>query len=151
MPEENRVSIELTEEQKTNINNGIDAIESAFEDRLIALSKGERQQLPKMSDKTIPFVDKTLAYVKSNPEFAPPYMDSEELDVDFQAVKDLNLIYNRLFQLISNLDDTIMLSGSEAYVTSLQYYNTVKVASRMNIPGAKVIYEDLKTRFPGSG
>lgn len=40
-----------------------------------------------------------------------------------------------------------MVAGSEAYSAALTYYNTVKQANNMNIPGAKVIYEDLKKRF----
>ena len=40
-----------------------------------------------------------------------------------------------------------MLSGSEAYIALLAYYNSVKIASRMNIAGATAIYDDLKQRF----
>jgi hypothetical protein len=43
-----------------------------------------------------------------------------------------------------------MLAGSEAYVAALSYYNTVKLASQMDIPNSKTIYEDLKTRFKKS-
>ena len=39
------------------------------------------------------------------------------------------------------------LSGSEAYVASLAFYNSVKQAAKINIPGAKAISEDLKLRF----
>jgi hypothetical protein len=43
------------------------------------------------------------------------------------------------------------LSGSEAYVASLAFYNSVKQAARINVPGAKAIAEDLKLRFARQG
>jgi len=49
--------------------------------------------------------------------------------------------------LCDNLPDTEMLSGSEAYVAALTYYNSVKQAAKMNVPSAKAIYEDLRKRF----
>ncbi|MDF1549516.1 MAG: hypothetical protein P1P88_16945 [Bacteroidales bacterium] len=40
-----------------------------------------------------------------------------------------------------------MLSGSEAYLPALAFYNYIKGATSMNVPGAKDIYEDLKKYF----
>jgi hypothetical protein len=40
-----------------------------------------------------------------------------------------------------------MMAGSEAYVSALSYYNSVKTAAKMNVPGAKIIFEDLSKRF----
>lgn len=43
-----------------------------------------------------------------------------------------------------------MALGSEAYIASLTIYNTVKQATKLNVPGADAIYQDLRERFPGS-
>jgi hypothetical protein len=43
----------------------------------------------------------------------------------------------------------MMLAGSEAYIAALAYYNSVKQAAKMNVPGARAIYDDLSKRFPG--
>jgi len=56
-----------------------------------------------------------------------------------------------LTQLYNGLDDTTMEAGAESYVNALSYYNSVKQAAKMNIPGAKAIYDDLKKRFAGNG
>ena len=104
-----------------------------------------------MSDGTEPFVSKVLDYARSNPEFAPKFMKVEDLEMDFNAVKDLQAIYRPLLQLVQQLDDTILMSGSEAYVSALAYYNSVKIGAKMNIPGAKSIYDDLKKRFVRAG
>jgi hypothetical protein len=115
---------------------------------LYALTGADRQGLAKMGDKTIPFVAKNLDYSKSNPQFTPAYLDVAELEKDLNVATGLTPLLRICAQLTSNLDDTIMLSGSEAYVSSLAYYNTVKQAARMNVPDAKPIFEDLQQRFP---
>jgi hypothetical protein len=42
-----------------------------------------------------------------------------------------------------------MLAGSEAYQAALVFYKSVKMAAAHDVPGAKAVYEELKTRFPG--
>ncbi|MBU2494672.1 MAG: hypothetical protein KJ571_18780 [Bacteroidetes bacterium] len=116
---------------------------------MVALSADERKNLAKMSDKTIPFVEKTLNYAESDPEFAPAYLNVDELKIDMKAVGQLKAFFLPLEQLNANLDDTILLAGSEAYVAALAYYNSVKQAAKMNVLKAKTIYEDLSQRFPG--
>jgi hypothetical protein len=61
----------------------------------------------------------------------------------------LRVLEISLQQLLQGVDDTVMIAGSEAYNQSLVFYNAVKEAARQDIPGAKAIYDDLKTRFPG--
>ncbi|MDR0721667.1 MAG: hypothetical protein LBF75_02570 [Treponema sp.] len=41
-----------------------------------------------------------------------------------------------------------MVVGSEAYQAALVFYQSVKMAAAQDIPGAKAVYEELKTRFP---
>ncbi len=52
-------------------------------------------------------------------------------------------------QIAEVLSDTMMLSGSEARAGALILYNAAKIAARSNISGAKNIYDDLSSRFPG--
>ena len=143
----NQVSIRISPEDHQQVMEGVKSLSTVLKPLLSSLTKEQRQELPKMGDGTEPFVEKALDYVQSNPEFAPPYVKAEEMATDFKAVKDLLNIYRPLLQLVQQLDDSIMLSGSEAYVGSLAYYNSAKMAARMNAPGAKAIYEDLRQRF----
>ena len=100
-----------------------------------------------MADGSAPFVGKALGYAKTNPQFMPAYVNIPELEIDFNAVIDLTGFAHICDKLTNGLSDTITLSGSEAYVAALSYYNSVKNASKMNVPGAKAIYDDLKKRF----
>ena len=147
MSTENLVSIKISSADLNKINQAVSALNATLKPLLTSLTTEQRMEIPKMGDGTEPFVEKTMDYAKSNPEFAPPFMDVAEMEIDLQAVKDLTNVYRPLLQLITQLDDSIMLSGSEAYVASLAYYNSVKMATRMNVPSAKPIYQDLKQRF----
>jgi hypothetical protein len=105
----------------------------------------------KMGDKTVSFVEKTLDYVRSNPEFVPAYMNVYEFEKDTIAVKNLVAMLNPIMQLEQGIDDTEMLAGSESYTAALIYYNSVKQAAKNNVPNAAAIYDDLSKRFDGQG
>lgn len=147
MANENVVSIQMDAKELEAINKKVTEIKKALQPYLIALQPAERQKMMKMSDKTLPFVEKVMEYTRSKSEFVPAFMQVEEMNIDFKAMEDLRQIYREVEQLCKNLDDTIMLCGSEAYATALAYYNAVKQANKMNVPGAKSIYEDLSVRF----
>jgi hypothetical protein len=116
---------------------------------LINLTNDEKKALPKMGEKSVSFVEKSLDYAQANPKLVPPYLDPAELQKDVGLVKQLNPIYELLNQLYDALDGTYTAVGSEAYVESLSFYNTVRDASKRNVPGAGAIYDDLQARFPG--
>ncbi|MBI9073103.1 MAG: hypothetical protein JEY94_15990 [Melioribacteraceae bacterium] len=149
MPEQNDVSIVIPPEVLTEVQDAVTLIKTKLEPYLVALTPEERKTMAKMSDKTVAFVEKSLNYTEASPEFAPPYMKVDELKIDVKAVDDLNSILKPIEQISSNLDDTVMVCGSEAYISALSYYNSVKVAAKMDIPNAKPIYDDLRQRFPG--
>ncbi|WP_439475703.1 hypothetical protein [Algoriphagus formosus] len=114
---------------------------------VVALTPDQRRTLPKMSDGTEPFVGKVVEYADSNPQFLPPFVNKEEFDKDWEAVSSLLPLLRLCTQIYDNLSDTTMLAGSEAYVSALSYYNSVKQAAKVNVPDAKAIYEDLRKRF----
>jgi hypothetical protein len=147
MSKENVVSIQIPDKELKEIQAEVKALKGRLEKYLISLKPEERKTLAKMSDKTVPFVEKVTEYVISHPEFVPPFLQTEELMIDVKAYGDLILVYREVEQLCIHLDDTVMMSGSEAYMAALAYYHSVKQAAKMNVPNAKSIYEDLKQRF----
>jgi len=147
MSKDNLLSIVIPQEVIDAVSSAINVIVVQLKPYLIALSKEERMALPKMGDKTIPFVEKVIEYTASNPEFIPAYLDLPELKNDFMAVTVLNQMFRPLNEVVSNLNDTILTEGSDSYKNSLKYYDSVKMAAKNNIPNAKTIYEDLSKRF----
>jgi hypothetical protein len=112
------------------------------------LTPQERHALLKMGDKSLAFVEKAHDYAHNNPELVPSYLDLASFDVDFADAHGLWTILNTVKQLHELLEDTILASGSEAFHAALAVYHNTQAAAKQDVPGAKAVYEDLKTRFP---
>ena len=91
-----------------------------------------------------------LSYAKNNPEFIPPYMDTEQMQLHMDRYERINLIHQSLTQLIKQLDDTLTYLGAKSYGPALSFYQSVKLGSQKHAPGAKAIHHDLKQYFTKS-
>ncbi len=116
---------------------------------LVSLTNDQKAILPKMGEKSIPFVTKAAEYLAIPTTPAPPYIDAAELKIDLAAYETLRQVRQVVAPTFEMLDDTMLLCGSEAYGAVLAFYNYLKGASKANVQGAKTIYDDLSTRFPG--
>src|SRR3954465_574656 len=146
----NRISEVIPAEVITDVTTKLNEIKDLLASYVISLSDDERRALPKMSNKTYSFVDKiTDNYTKTNPEFTPGFMNVGELQKDLAVVDVLKPIFDVSSQITGNLDDTLLIAGSEAYTQALLYYASVKSAVKTGVANAKPIYEDLSSRFPG--
>src|SRR5262245_16486028 len=104
MSKDNLISIEVSETALNNIMVAIDMIKANLPN-LVALSKEERRELPKMGDKTIAFVQKCLEYAEQNQALVPSFMNVPEMSKDINAATDLLKIMYPLRQLVERLDD----------------------------------------------
>lgn len=144
---ENRISIMIPEEVLSEIRECLNRARTLIAPYAQSLTPKQRQGLAKMSDGTEAFVMKSLEFMASDPQFNPPYIDVAELRKDLDAYFQFKPLDTGAKQLADQFSDTVMMAGSEAYTTSLAYYNAVKMAARMNVPGAKAIYDELRKRF----
>jgi len=149
MPYQN-ISAELKPAEKNEILDLINQINQKLP-FLINLTPEERQSLPKMGDKTLPFVEKSLELAEQNKGLVPPYINLDELRKDFELAVALRDIVNAVAQLYEKVSDTYIAAGSEAYIASLQFYNSAKIAAKSNVPGTDVIVNELGKRFVGQG
>jgi hypothetical protein len=101
-----------------------------------------------MGNKTLSFVSKAQDYAHQYQNLCPSYLNLAAFDTDMSDATGLRTVLIAAKQLSDNLDDTVMIAGSEAYQAALVFYNAVKAAAAQDIPGAKEVYTDLKTRFP---
>ena len=144
---ENQINFIIPDEVMADVTLVLTNAANKLQPYLIALTPEQRKELPKMSDKTVPFVEKNLEYCGSSPQFVPPFMDCEALGGDVKVTQQLTPVFRIVKAMNDGLDDTIMAAGSEAYINALNYYNSVKQAAKSNVPGAKSIYDDLSKRF----
>lgn len=146
----NDVSITIDEVAMQKIADGFKMITSNMP-KLITLTPEQRQTLPKMGDKTIAFVNKAYEYAKQNPKIVPSYLNMEEFYKDVTAMNTFFQIVAPIQKLTEEIDDTMMLAGSEAYAAALAFYTALKAALAAGETGLKGVYEDMSVRFPGRG
>ncbi len=148
----NRISTEITEKQSAAIAAALEQLKTALAPTLIInLTAEERKTMLIMGDKTIAFVNKTLEYAAQNPSLVPNYVDLVEARKDNKLASDIYGFFQQLSTLLRAIEDTGIVAGSEAYEAALVIYHSIKGASRSNVPGTQIIYNDLKQRFPGRG
>lgn len=101
-----------------------------------------------MGDKTLSFVEKALEYCKQEPQLYDSFVDVPEFETDLQGFVTLRSLSSQLETITSGMDDSMMMSGSEAYNAALVSYSILKNASRIHHPGAKDKVAELANRFP---
>lgn len=143
----NIISLNLTTEEDEAIKQAISTLNTTLLPKLITLTKEERIELPKMGDKTLAFTTKANEYTAQNEALVPPYFSVEEFTTDLNATTQLRGYAQQLAPLMEALDDSTMAAGSEAYQAALLFYSIIKTAAENNVPGAKVIANELSQRF----
>ena len=147
MSQQNNISVQIPADKLTRIESLLAELNTELAPYLISLTSEQKQGIYKMGDNSIAFVNKIVGYINTNPEFVPPFLNTDDFKVDVAAVGQLSEIAGVAAQLSDNITDTLTLSGSEAMVAALIYYNSVKQAAKTSIPGAKTIFDDLSARF----
>lgn len=149
MSAKNQISINIPDAILAEVTAKLADIKNALAPYMQGLTKEERHDLPKMSNKSFSFVSKANEYCSRNPEFTPAFMDASDLHTDFKAVSALKPLNDLCEQICSDINDTMLLAGSEAYTASLMYYSNVKLAAKTGQSSARPIFEDLSERFHG--
>ena len=149
MSQQNTISIEIPVDMLKTIEETLFKLLSDLAPYLISLSADQKKGMLIMGDSTQAFVNKTLVYTQTNPEFVPAFLNVKDLQTDVNALAQLSSVAKLASQLNDNIEDTLTLCGSEAFIGSLMYYNSVKQAAKNSIPASKTIYQDLQSRFPG--
>ncbi len=143
----NNFYVELSPAELQTIKDALASINAVLAPKLKALTPWERRDSVKMGEASRPFVEKTVEYVGSNPEFCPAFVSKEIMDKQWKSVLELSPVFNALEQLVSNLSDTVLATGSGLMQSANAYYKQTQVAVEMDVPNAKPVYADLKVRY----
>jgi len=114
---------------------------------VINLTPEEIRSLPKMGDKSIPFVEKAMEYAARFPQFLPAYVDLAELKKDLELARKLKMLLNVLEPLTEKVKDTWLEAGAEAYSAARVFYKSTRNAIKSGVPGADTVADELGKRF----
>jgi hypothetical protein len=140
--------IPIPPEVLIQVQTKIDEILNLLFPYVFSLTSEERHNMLKMGDKTLSFVVKANEYAHHYPNLCPSYLNMTAFDTDVVDATGLRTVNISAKQLSDNINDTIMIAGSEAYQAALIFYNAAKAAAAQDVPGAKEVYNDLRSRFP---
>ena len=105
--------------------------------------------MAKMGDKSLGFDEKCAAFMASNPEYLPGFIQIAEVNKD-RTLRDQWLqFFPNLKTLAEAAGDTFMILGSEIWMADLAYYQNVRQGAKRGRAGADTIYNELRPRFPG--
>ena len=150
MPDFNRISAELNDQDIADLRALVVTARSKLP-FMIGLTAQERKELAKLGDKSIGFDEKIQAYMVTNPEFIPGFVDPAEVRKDRLLRTRFMSFFPDFMTLAEHMEDTMTILGNEILMADLAYYQSVREASRRGVPGARQIYDDLRARFPGTG
>ena len=114
------------------------------------LTTKQREELPKMGDKTLAFVTKMAEYAQSLSDLMPSYLDVPGLVIDANTSNALLPVFQELDGFATDVDSTRMVAGSEGYVGGLIGYGALQGAAKNNQPGAQAAIDTVSPRFARS-
>jgi hypothetical protein len=100
--------------------------------------------------KNLGFIETVHEGAVNNPQFVPPYLNMTEFSdslLDFTRKRSLQTLLQQFTQQVS---DSMLSSSDTAFHHALEYYNSVKEATRQRVPGAEAEYSLLSKYFKKS-
>ena len=131
-----------------NAQSRLDELMNMLGPYFVVLSPPERQSLLKMGRGSFKFAELAYGLAVEHPELFPGFLKAGILGEDFSIARELWALAAKLNQLKDRLQDTELAAGNYALQAAFSFYQTVKIAAKRDIPGASVIYEELKSRRP---
>ena len=146
MANDNRISVTITDQQVADILTHLTALETALP-FLLDREPGDKTVM--LGEKSVGFDEKCAAYMYSNPEFIPSYLDTAEVTKDRTARAQFLKFLPQLRQLTDKANDTFDVLGNELMLANLAYYNNTGDAAKRGRLDAQGIRNDLAVRYPG--
>lgn len=92
---------------------------------LLELSMDERCALPKLDEDRKQFTYRALEVGKEHPELLPPHIDIERLQKGLEFRERAFELFEKSNRITARLDDSIIASGSEAYLAALTIFQAL--------------------------
>ena len=139
-----KISLELL----LSAQSKLDELTMLLEPCLVSLTAAERKLLNKVGAKTVEFLKMSHGLALENHELFPETLDISCFGEKSVLTDELWILFNKTDSLRDRIIDTKTLIGNHAMENALAFYNTVKIAARRDIPGVRVVFEELKAIFP---
>ena len=147
MSKGNLVSGPIPADKYKNALKNIKDLLSVLKPFEVNLTEEEKKRIPKSGERIAAFIEKSIMYMNSNPEYMNGVMNAKEAENDRVTQKQAIELTEKLNIVLQILNDLYIAAGSDAYVASLDYYHSVKRSVERGDASAKQISEDLSKAF----
>ena len=113
----------------------------------VGLSSRDRLTYPALGSKGTQFVQRSLESMRQNPSLVPAFVDVKAIESSYAMYNNLLGIVESVQQLERLVTDTMHVAGSNSRGQAFEFYNSVQRGAKANVPGAQIVFENLKTRF----
>jgi len=141
----NRIPLSILQKAKLKL----DEVMNMLRPYLVALSPSERQALVKLGAESLEFIELSYGFAAKNPELLPGFVETSIFGKDFFIAQELWSFAAKLNHMKDSIHDMEMAAGNYGLETALAFYRMIKIAARHDIPGARIIFEELKPMRPG--
>lgn len=146
----NRLDVSLNPQEVTQINAAITNIEVLMP-FLTGLTTEERVAIPKINVANKAFTEDAINIAVQNPSLFPGYINPAEMQKDLLLFNQLDVLASSVRRVLEKIEDTLMLAGSESYISALAVYRSISAAAKAGVPGADSLYDQLRARFAEQG
>lgn len=146
----NRLDVSLNPQEVTQINAAITNIEVLMP-FLTGLTTEERIAIPKINVANKAFTEDAINIAVQNPSLFPGYINPAEMQKDLLLFNQLDVLASSMRRVLEKIEDTLMLAGSESYISALAVYRSISAAAKAGVPGADSLYDQLRARFAEQG
>lgn len=146
----NRLDVSLNPQEVNQINAAITNIEVLMP-FLTGLTTEERIAIPKINVANKAFTEDAINIAVQNPSLFPGYINPAEMQKDLLLFNQLDVLATSLRRVLEKVEDTLMLAGSESYISALAVYRSISAAAKAGVPGADSLYDQLRARFAEQG
>ncbi len=122
---QNRITATLSEADRQAVLDAFQTIQTKLP-FLVSLSPEERRELPKMGDKSVAFVRKSVEMAQEGSDYLPGAFDSAEFKSDLAIYDALLPVIQKATKVQEMIEDTMTVIGSDLFVAALDHYAAAK-------------------------
>ncbi|MDR0444652.1 MAG: hypothetical protein LBH44_14740 [Treponema sp.] len=129
------------------INNILNDLKSILDDYAQHLRALDRKRLNGVGIKKLGFIERSYEYALENAEFLPHYLTIDRFGTDIQYFMEFRSLFDLTRQISEKLWNIVIQSSDIAYTDALEFYASVREASKRRVDAAETIHHDLSQFF----
>jgi hypothetical protein len=144
----NSFKVNIPNQQIQDVQKALDNAITILKPLSVSLTPEEKRKMHLLGTTYFKLVEKAHSLSETYPQFIPSFEDKSEYDANFEAVHRLMEVEHKAKELIRMLSGTQTAAGREALRVSLEVYHSAETAMRKDIPGSRLVYEELRPLIP---